>query len=208
MTPDSQLELQAAQLQVKHLDALKTELMQAVVMPNLARLRAGNRTRWNDAGWFAALGAADLNAFMVDGAVSAETFPVPFDAGNWYGAETDNRTNARFRFFHRNAHLDLPAPALPSVLLFAIPHVVMKEALDTLTITVAGIPVAHLVAPSADYAMAVTVPVSGALLANAGSTVRVTFTTPVVAVPALIHAGSTDRRMLSLAVTWPTWREA
>ena len=205
MKSDGQLEAAAAQALARHADALKEDLLRTVVLPNMAQLRAGNSRRWNEAGWYASLTPARLEAFALDTA-GAEEAPAAED-GNWYRAETDG-SGTPFRFFHHSAALELPAPPGPAVLCFGVPHVVMPEALAGLHVTVAGIALAHTLLPSDCYAAEVELRVGAELLAQAGRALRIVFGTPVAAVPALIYPGSADRRLLSLAVTMPSWREA
>lgn len=206
MISERQLEAACAQALVRHAKALKEDLLRTVVLPNMASLRAGNGARWNEPGWYTSLTPAQLQAFAP---ATADGQDAPgLEGGNWYPAETDARSDASFRFFHHSAWLDLSAPAGPAVLCFTVPHVIMAEALAGLTVTLAGIPAAHTVLPSEGHAAAVELHVGAALPAQAGRALRIVFSTPVAAVPALLYPGSTDQRLLSLAVTMPTWREA
>lgn len=192
-----------ARLMAGHAEALKEDLLRKVVLPRLARLRAGNGTRWNEAGWYAALDAQQLAAFAALGTPEDGPFAPDPGQGNWYPAETagDGRV---FRFFHHAAWLTLAAPAGAAVLCFDVPHAVLPEALAGLRVTVDGKAVAHTLSQPDAH---VEAPVGAALLADAGRFLRIGFETPVAAVPALVYPGSVDRRLLSLAVTMPAWRE-
>lgn len=203
---DDKLRSQCAQLVAKHDEALKDELMRAVVQPNLARLRAGNGTPWNEPGWYSALhDLAPAEAAAAPGYVE-EDFPVAVDCGNWYAPELDSRSGVRFRFFYREAWLDLPVPAAPCRLCFSVPHVIMPEALERMSITVCGLPVAHSVAPQRDACGSVEALFGAELVARARSSgsLRVRLSTPVAALPTLLYPNSSDRRLLSLALTFPT----
>lgn len=209
MKSDKQLESIGARLLATHAEALKTALLASMVLPNAAQLRGGNDTRWNDAGWYAVIGDDALRAFLQGGGTGGPCLPARDAAGDWYPAETDHRTGMAFRFFHHSAWFELPAPTLPSVLRLAVPYVVMAEALEALSITVSGMALPHAVLP-AEHGSAVELLVDGPLLAQAGQarTLHIVLRTPVAAVPALIYPGSSDQRLLSLALGIPTWREA
>jgi hypothetical protein len=205
---DNALQIRCEKLIAQHGDALKEELLHTIVLPNLSRLRGGNNTRWNETGWYSALDDVALCRVSVNHDRAAG-FPVPTDCGKWHSVEKDSRNGEVFRFFYEEAWLDLVAPAVPCTLSFTVPHVVMPEALEQLAIRVCDRPVAHSTRPQKDACASVTIVLNSELIERSRimGRLHVTLCTPIVAVPALIYKGSTDRRRLSLAVTCPTLRQ-
>jgi hypothetical protein len=183
----------------RHDDALRQIVFDMIVAPNMSTLRGGNARRWNEAGWYSPIADQQATAPL------SEPFPIPDGCHGWKSPEYHAQRDELFRFFARNAWLDLPVADGVAVLSFVVVYVVMNAALDSLRLSVNGMPVVHAVEACPHAHAKVSIALTGEMLDHAkrAGFLRLDLHSPVEAIPALIHPGSADRRHLSMAICYP-----
>jgi hypothetical protein len=182
---------------------LRQDLLRTVLMPNLPFLRGGNAARWSEPGWCTALDVPALEQGQARLPTGHAHFPVPADCGFWYEPEQDPRDGTWFRFFYREAWLDMVLPS-SGVLEVTVPFVVNAEAIDGLSAEIEGhrLPCRRRDA-DASGRQRLHLELPSGPQATLRTPRRIRFASPVTRVPAEVHAGSTDGRQLSLALAWP-----
>jgi hypothetical protein len=188
----------------KNDDELKDIILSSVVYSNLSLLRGGNEKKWNELGWYNA--GNDLVSCGNDLVnLSNNHFPVPLQSKNWFSVEKDDRTDTYFRFFCKDAFLDLPAPSRPCVLSFVIAYVSLPEALTRLNVEICGLHVPIVIQSYENASAIVLIDLNEAMIdrIHVWGKLNIKFYTPISAIPAIIYDGSIDHRDLSLAITYP-----
>jgi hypothetical protein len=178
-------------------DALRQDLLDKVLVPNMYRLRGGNRKHVGQAGWYTPYDP---------GSAARQYMPADLDApviephNHWFVPEVDARDGLAFQFFAGRAWRDMAAPRAACALECVIPFLVMAEALDQLSVHIDGQAAALDVSRRDLFGRHIARIVVPAALCG-GDTIRVEFRCGVVATPGHLYAGSTDTRRLSLALS-------
>lgn len=171
---------------------LRAELVRATVRAT-GSLRASGKDEHNFPGWYTARTEAEIAAMGVPVCAENLAFPVPAQSPTWHNAEQDCDTGLIFRFFATTASLQLERPKGANTVQF---HV--------------------LFGLTAEATLATEAECEGAEVQAQGGTITIRFTDeepvktvhfrcPVTGVPAKVHPGTTDERLLSAAISAPQW---
>jgi hypothetical protein len=182
---------------------VRQELLKQVLWPNLALMRAGNNTPWNQNGWLQALEGEALDT-AIAASQTRLPFPVPHDCAAWYPSEADARDGRVFRFFRQRAWLHLTPLAAVTHLELTVAHAVHQDAIDTLRVWASGESLMLVQRISDDFGRTV-LRYARSILAPFTGTIELHLSCPVVDIPAKLYPGSTDPRLLSLAVCEPVF---
>lgn len=133
------------------------------------------------------------------------SFPAPPDCNAWYPAERDARDGGVMRFFAHRAWLDLPVDADGSHLELLVHHCVHRDAIGQLELRLGGVPLRrceHVRDALGRDRLRFELPAEPA---HTGPVARLELRCDATFRPSLLRAGSTDQRMLSLAIGPPGW---
>jgi len=156
-------------------------------------MRASGKDAHNKPGWYTARTADDLARAGYPVRPDDCEFPVPVNCPSWHSAERDGETAALYRFFATRAHLEIPTTGMG--IRFRVLFGLSPECVLATEAECAGASVTYE-GDVMDRCIIICPP-------EGAERITVTFTCPIAGVPARVHPGATDQRLLSAAIAAP-----